>query len=167
MAFVAGLVAVVINEFLIPYDIQQTSGGMVAFGDMILFVLSTGVLSLVPTWFLLRLSIEKAPRALLTVELLLAALGPLSWVTVVWLSGNTTPRSLLGGIGQTIGLLVGFGAIPRIVLGPVIIVIEGTTFFLMRERFTRSLLAGAMLMDAIPLGLFGLHMAAAIYRYNH
>ena len=62
------------------------------------------------------------------------------------------------------GLLIAFGAIPRMVLGPVLLMIEGATFFLVRERLTRTLLAAAMLMDLIPLSLFALHLAAATYR---
>ncbi len=166
LAFTVGIAAVAINEFLIPYDIQQTSSGMVAFGDMIVFVLATGVVSLVPTWFLLKLGIEKAPRALLAAEFLLATMGPVSWLTVIWMAHSPAPRNLPGAVGQAIGLSMAFGAIPRIVLGPMMIVMEGATFFLVRERLTRSLLAGAMLMDVIPLSLFALHMAVAIYRYN-
>ncbi len=49
-----GLAAVAINELLIPADIAQTSPGMVAFGDMILFLLVAGFLSLAPSWFLLK-----------------------------------------------------------------------------------------------------------------
>jgi hypothetical protein len=53
---------------------------MVVFGDMILFVLVAGFLSLAPTWFLLKLSVEKAPRTLLATELLIAAMGLVSWL---------------------------------------------------------------------------------------
>jgi len=57
--------------------------------------------------------------------------------------------------------LIAFGAIPRTVFGPVLLVIEGATFFLVRERIARALLAAAVLMDLVPLGLFGLHLAHA------
>jgi hypothetical protein len=129
---------------------------MVAFGDAVLFILATGALSLVPTWFLLKLLIERSPRALLTGELLIAAFGPLSWVSVIWLAhpGHASGMRILGP-------LIAFGAIPRIVLGPILVVIEAATFFLVRERLTRALLAAAMLMDIIPLGLFALHLAGA------
>jgi len=56
-----GFVAVAANEAFMPASIAQTSGGMVAFGDMILFVLVAGFFSLAPTWFLLKLSVENAP----------------------------------------------------------------------------------------------------------
>jgi hypothetical protein len=56
-----GLAAVAVNELFMPADVAQTSPGMVAFGDMILFVLVAGFLSLAPTWFLLKLLVEKAP----------------------------------------------------------------------------------------------------------
>src|SRR5215469_15808819 len=83
LSIVGGLAAVAVNELRIPEDIQQTSGGMVAFGDMIVFVLAAGVFSLAPTWFLLKLCVEKAPRTLLTAELLIAAIGPASWLAVM------------------------------------------------------------------------------------
>ena len=72
---------------------MQTSPGMVAFGDMILFVLVTGFFSLAPTWFLLKLLVEKAPRALLATELLIAAMGPVSWLAMTALA-VTTPVPL-------------------------------------------------------------------------
>jgi len=78
LAVVGGLAAVAVNEWLMPEEIAQTSPGMVAFGDMILLVLVAGFLGLVPTWFLLKLLVEKAPRALLAVVLLIAAIGPAS-----------------------------------------------------------------------------------------
>jgi hypothetical protein len=135
---------------------------MVAFGDMIVFVLAAGVFSLVPTFFLLKLCIEKAPRTLLAAELLIAATGPASWLAVRWMAAGPSPR--FQAFGGEIGVLLAFGAIPRIVFGPVLVMIEAATFFLARERLTRTLLAGAMLMDLIPLGLYALHMAAAILR---
>ena len=58
-------------------------------------------------------------------------------------------------------LLIALGAIPRMVFGPVLVVIEGVTFLLVRERIARALLAAAMLMDLVPLGIFALHLARA------
>jgi hypothetical protein len=49
------------------------------------------------------------------------------------------------------------------VFGPVLLVIEGATFLLVRARVTRALLAVAMLMDLVPLGLFALHMMRATH----
>ena len=165
--FVAGgVAAVAVNELRMPADIAQTSPGMVAFGDMILFVLVAGFLSLVPTWFLLKLLVEKAPRALLATELLIAAMGPVSWLAMIAMA-VTTPAggpSLLNvpqAAKELLGLLIAFGAIPRIVVGPVLVVIEGVTFFLVREGTARALLAAAMLMDLIPLGIYALHLARA------
>src|ERR1051325_6200152 len=80
LAVAGGCVAVALNELFMPEEISQASGGMVAFGDMILFVLATGALGLVPTWFLLRLCVEKAPRIVLALVLLMAVLGPASWL---------------------------------------------------------------------------------------
>src|ERR1700693_1741583 len=82
LSIAAGLAVVGVNELLMPDDIAQTSSGMVAFGDMILFILFTGFFRLAPTWFLLKLSVAKAPRALLAVLLLIAAMGPPSWLAI-------------------------------------------------------------------------------------
>jgi hypothetical protein len=51
---------------------------------MILFALVAGFLSLAPTWFLLKLVVAKVPRALLATELLIAAIGPASWLAVAY-----------------------------------------------------------------------------------
>ena len=130
LAVVGGFAAVAVNELFMPADVAQGSPGMVAFGDMILFVLVAGLLGLAPTWFLLKLWVEKAPRALLTAVLLVAALGPVSWLAMTGLA------AIPGGGGfarwpqaarELLGLLIAFGAIPRIVFGPVLLVIEGMT----------------------------------------
>src|ERR1019366_4040474 len=166
LSVAGGVAAVAVNELRMPADIAQTSPGMVAFGDMILFVLVAGFLSLVPTWFLLKLLVEKAPRALLATPLLIAAMGPVSWLAMIAMA-VTTPAggpSLLNvpqAAKELLGLLIAFGAIPRIVVGPVLVVIEGVTFFLVREGTARALLAAAMLMDLIPIGIYALHFARA------
>ena len=79
LSVVVGFVAAAINEALMPDDVAQGSPGMVAFGDMILFIFVTGFFSLAPTSFLLKLLVATAPRILLTVELLIATMGPASW----------------------------------------------------------------------------------------
>ena len=89
LSVAGGVAAVAVNELRMPADIAQTSPGMVAFGDMILFVLATGFFSLAPTWFLLKLSVEKAPRALLATELLIAAMGPVSWLAMIAMAVTT------------------------------------------------------------------------------
>ena len=156
-----GMAAVALNELRIPNDIKQTSGGMVAFGDMIVFVLAAGVLSLAPTWFLLKLCTEKARRTLLAAEFLIAAIGPASWLAVTRIASSQSPPQAFSAV---LGPLIAFGAIPRIVFGPILLVIEAATFLLARERYARTLLAAAMLMDIIPLSIFALHMAAATHR---
>jgi hypothetical protein len=162
LCFAGGLAAVAINELCMSAGIAQGSPGMVAFGDVILFILVAGFLSLAPTWFLLRLLVEKAPRALLMAELLMAAIGPLSWIGVICLALPNGPlRHSMPG-AEVIGLLVAFVAIPRIVFGPPLVVIEAATFALVGARRARALLAAAMLMDLIPLVLFASHMAGAI-----
>jgi hypothetical protein len=161
LCVVAGLAAVTVNELRMPDDVAQGSPGMVAFGDMILFVLVAGFVGLVPTWFLLKLFIEKAPRALLAIVLLVAALGPASWLAVMHLAGGSIPPNAPQAVSQLLGLFVAFVAIPRMVFGPVLLVIEGATFLLVRGRVTRALLAVAMLMDIVPLGLFALHLLRA------
>jgi hypothetical protein len=157
---VGGLAAVAVNELRMSADIAQGSPGMVAFGDMVLFILATGFFGLAPTWFLLKLLAEKAPRTLLAILLPIAAIGPVSWLTMVYLAADTTnaPDHVMRA-GAVLGLLVAFGAIPRIVAGPVLVVIEAATFLLVRARLVRVLLAAAMLMDLVPLGMFAMHMA--------
>jgi hypothetical protein len=161
LALAAGVAAVSVNEMLVPPDVSQSSGGMVAFGDMILFVLAVGFLSLTPTWFLLKLLAERAPRALLIGLLLLAVTGPLSWGAMVALSSaapGPRPDSL---IKDLIGALIAFGAIPRIVAGPIMVVVEFLALFLLRDAASRKLLAATMLMELVPMGLFVMHMIRA------
>ena len=163
----AGFAAVAVNELRMSVDVAKGSPGMVAFGDMILFVLVAGFFSLAPTLFLLKLAVEKAPRILLALELLVAALGPVSWLAVMGLVGGPPGSSGLANLPEAakelLGLFLAFGAIPRMVFGPVLLVIEAATFFLIRGRVTRALLAVAMLMDLVPLGIFALHLARAIH----
>jgi hypothetical protein len=161
LCLVAGFAAVTVNELLMPADVAQGSPGMVAFGDMILFVLVAGFAGVVPTWFLLRLFIAKAPRALFAVVFLVVALGPVSWLAVRHMAGGLNPPNAPEAVVALLGLFIAFVAIPRMVLGPVVVVIEAATFFLVRGRVTRALLAVAMLMDLVPLGMFALHMLRA------
>jgi hypothetical protein len=162
LSVVGGLAAVAVNKLLIPEDVKETSGGMVAFGDMILFVLVTGFLGLVPTWFLLKLLAEKAPRTLLAILLLVAAIGPASWLAMTYLARGLPNHP--EAVGALFGLFIAFVAVPRIVLGPILLVIEAATFFLVRTRVMRVLLIAAMLMDLIPLGIYALHFARTIHR---
>jgi hypothetical protein len=152
-----GIAAVAINELRMSEDVVQGSPGMVAFGDMVLFVLVTGFIGLVPSWFLLKLFVEKAPRTLLAIELLVAALAPVSWLAVMSLVGSSEPNPPQA-MAQLLGLFIAFVAIPRMVSGPVFLVIEGVTFILVHARVAHALLAVAMLMDLVPLGMFALHM---------
>jgi len=85
---------------------------------MILFVLVTGFIGLVPSWFLLKLFVEKAPRTLLAIELLARALAPASWLAVTSLVSNSDPNPPQA-IAQLLGLFIAFVAIPRMVSGPV------------------------------------------------
>jgi hypothetical protein len=165
LSVAGGIVAVAVNELFIPDDIQQSSGGMVAFGDMIVFVLGAGIMSLAPTWFLLKLCVENSPRTLVAAVFLTAAIGPASWLAVRWMAAGPNPQSLPQAFRGALGLLIAFGAIPRMVFGPVLLMIEGVTFFLVRGPFPRTILVVAMLMDLVPLGAFALHMAAATHRY--
>ena len=163
LSLVAGCGAVTVNELLMPSDISQGSPGMVAFGDMILFVLVTGFVGLLPTLFLLRLAIDKAPRASLAALVVVALAGPLSWLMVRYLAGGP-PAGSPSGFAQLLGPLIAFVAIPRIVAGPVVVVAEGLAMLLVRQRNMRIVLAAAMLMDLVPIGIYALHMARAIVR---
>jgi hypothetical protein len=95
-------------------------------------------------------------------------MGPVSWLAMTILAVSTpagAPSSLPNwpqAAMELLGLFIAFGAIPRIVLGPVLVVIEGVTFLLIRKRIARALVATAMLMDLVPLGLFVLHFARAL-----
>ncbi len=159
LALAAGYVAVVINEWRMPAEISEGSPGMAAFGDVILFLLVSGFLGLVPTLFLLRLWVAKAPRSLLAALLLVAAVGPVSWLALLSMAGGGPPAPHEPA-WQLLGLFIAFGAIPGIVTGPVLIVIEGVTFFLVRSRVARALLAAAALMDLVPLAMFARHMVS-------
>ena len=161
LCVVAGFAAVTVNELRMPADVAQGSPGMVAFGDMILFVFVAGFVGLVPTWFLLKLFIEKAPRTLLAIALVVAAMGLVSWLAVMHMAGSSSPPNFPVAVSQLLGLFIAFVAIPRMVFGPVLLVIEAVTFLLVRGRVTRALLAVAMLMDLVPLGVFALHMLRA------
>jgi hypothetical protein len=84
-----------------------------------------------------------------------------SWLAMVSLAGGPGLPNRPQAVSQLFGLLIAFVAIPRMVFGPVLLVIEGVTFLLVRGRVMRSLLAAAMLMDLVPLGLFALHIVRA------
>ena len=106
---------------------------------------------------------------MLTAELLIAAMGPVSWLAMTALAVTTPPGgpSVLSSpqaVRELLGLLIAFGAIPRIVFGPVPLVIEGVTFLLVREGIARALLAAAMLMDLVPLSIYALHFAGVTHR---
>jgi hypothetical protein len=159
LSVAGGFAVVAVHELFVA----QNSDGMVAFGDMILFVLAAGFFSLAPTCFLLKLSIEKAPRALLAALLLIAATGPPSWLAVTYLSGAGAPN-LPQAADELLGMFIAFGAMPRIFAGPVLLVIEGLAILLVWTHVTRALLAAAMTMDLVPLGMFALHLAGAIHR---
>jgi len=168
LSVVVGLVAAAVNDALMPDDVAQGSPGMVAFGDVILFIFATGFFSLAPTWFLLKLLVATAPRALLTALLLIATMGPVSWLAMTVMAMTTTPggpslQSVPQAAAQLFGLFLAFGAIPRMVLGPVLIVIEGVAFLLFSGGVARALLAGAMLMDVVPIGLYALHFARTVH----
>jgi hypothetical protein len=165
LSFVVGLAAVALNELRMQVVGADASSGMAAFGDMVLFVLVVGFLGLLPTWFLLRLLIENAPRTLLAIVLVFAAMGPASWLAVTYLGGDPSGASLSKlpqAVTEPLGLFIPFVAIPRMAFGPVLLVIEGVAFLLLRGPVTRTLLAAAMLMDIVPLGLFALNLARAI-----
>jgi len=164
LSLVAGCGAVTVNELLMPSDISQGSPGMVAFGDMILFVLVTGFVGLIPTLFLLRLAIDRAPRASLNALILVALAGPLSWLVVRLLAGGPPAAGPPQVIAQLLGPLIAFVAIPRIVAGPVVVVAEGLAMLLVRQRSMRIVLAAAILMDLVPMGIYASRMASAMLR---
>ncbi len=162
LAVIGGVAAVAVNELRMSEEIAQGSPGMAAFGDVVLFILATGFISLAPTWLLLRLAVAKAPRALFGVLLFVAAIGPLSWLAMIALAGvppgpGSSPLLMLAGP------VIAFGAIPRIIAGPVVMMVEGATILLARRPLMRVLLAAAIMMDLVPLTMFVVHMARAVH----
>ena len=107
----------------------------------------------------MKLWVENAPRALLATILVIAATGPLSWLAVIYLLGGPDPSTSPIAGKPMLGQLIAFVAIPRMVFGPILVVVEGAAFFLIRARPTRAVLAIAVLMDFIPLALYALHVA--------
>jgi len=76
--------------------------------------------------------------------------------------GGANLANLPQAVGALFGLFVAFVGIPRMVFGPVLLVIEAATFFLVRARVARALLAAAMLMDLVPLSMYALHFARTV-----
>ena len=163
LSLVAGCGAVTVNELLMPSDISQGSPGMVAFGDKILFVLVAGFVGMVPTLFLLRLAIDKAPRASLAVLAVVVLAGLLSWLTMQLLAGGAPagpPSGLSSGCrpahclrrhtqdrrrpGRRGGRGAGDDLRPAVSM--------------------RAVLAAAMLMDLVPMGIDASRMASAMLR---
>ena len=98
-------------------------------------------------WFLLKLLVATAPRTLLTAELFVATMGPVSWLAMTIMAVTTPPggpslQNVPQAAAQLFGLFLAFGAIPRMVLGPVLVVIEGVTLLLFRGGVARALLVG-------------------------
>ena len=155
LALAAGVAAVLLNGMVVPVDASRISGGMFAFGDMVLLVIVTGVFGLVPTWLLMRLLIRQAPRALLGALLLVAVTGPLAWLAIMYPDGASShPGSAAA--------LVPWLAIPRAVLGPVVLAVEALAVLFYRNSPARWLLVLAMLLEILPLALFTLHMFRAM-----
>jgi hypothetical protein len=76
-----------------------------------------------------KLPVEKAPRALLTTE----SPDRRDWTSELagdGLPGGRRPasRTCLSPARGLLGLLITFGAIPRMVFGPILLVIDGATF---------------------------------------
>lgn len=151
IAIVLGIAVVVVHAWLLPAEVIDQSGGMVAFGEMSLFVLAAGFASVVPTWFLLKLLADRAPRLLLSMLVVVAILGPSSWLLVI----------LPEAVTHIFGLLVPLVAIPRIMAAPVVLVVGAIAMHLLSSPRSRAIIAGAMLLDIVPLALFAWHLARA------
>ncbi len=107
----------------------------------------------------MKVPAENAPRTLLAAILVIAATGPLSWLAAIDLFGGPDPSTSALAGKPVLGPLIAFIAIPRLVFGPILIVVGGAAFFMMRGRLTRVVLAVAVVMDFIPLALYALHVA--------
>ena len=106
VAAAAGAAAVLLNRLFTAGD----DSGMAAFSDLVLFILVAGLLSLPPTWTLLRRFAERSPRAPLVVVLFVALSGPASWLAASWTPGSDGATAPLHA---AFGLAIVFGAIPR------------------------------------------------------
>jgi len=93
--------------------------------------------------------------------LLVAAMGPASWLAVTHMADGSSLSNVPRAVEALVVRLIVFVAFPRMVLGPVLPVIEAATFLLVRGRVTRALLVVAMLMDLVPLGIFAFHVLRA------
>jgi hypothetical protein len=58
-------------------------------------------------------------------------------------------------------LIVAFGTPPRIVASPMLLAIEALALFLARHRTDHMIIAVAMLIEVIPIGIFSWHLAIA------
>ena len=93
----------------------------------------------------------------------LAMPEPVSWLAVKLLAGGP-PAGPPAVLAQLLGPLIAFIAIPRIVAGPAVVVAEGLAMLLVRQRSMRIVLAMAVLMDLVPVGIYASRMASAMLR---
>lgn len=145
--------------FINPADVNASSG-MYAGGDLVMFVLICGTLSLGPTFFLLRFLNEQYPRTLAAFLLAFSATGPIS-LGLLQLLTSGAPR-FPGALDKFLGLAMLFLIFPRVVAIPVVWLGLGIALLLAREKLTRALLVCALALETLPLALIILHFVRTI-----
>lgn len=159
LAVVGGVAVVALNELRMSEDIAQGSPGHGRFCRRHTVHASEGVLQ--PPADVVPAETDRSEGA--THSARFPALSRGYWT--IDLAGDDPIRRRYGRITRVntvSGALIALGAISRIVAGPVVMTVEGITILLARGSIMRALLAGAILMDLIPLVMSALHMARAI-----
>ncbi|MFO1148288.1 MAG: hypothetical protein U1E62_07920 [Alsobacter sp.] len=158
LAALGGLAAVAINGWMTPAEASRQSGGMVAFGDLVLFVGVAGLASLAPTWFLLALMSRTAPRLTLGLFLLAAALGPVCWGLLALPAPGASSSGAWSRSDEAFSWFVGYVALPRIAAGPILVALEAAALLVFKTPSARAALVLAMLMDVVPWLILAAHL---------
>jgi len=142
--------------FVNPTDVTPMSG-MFAAGDLILFVWVFGMIALIPTYFLLRVTSEHFPRALAPALLALSITGPPCW----WIMAAGLSKTGSETLNAILGLSIVFFIGPRAVAGPVVLAVLAFALLLARDPRSRKLLAIGLMVEATPLALVAIHLLRA------
>lgn len=92
--------------------------------------------------------------------LALSATAPVSLWLVADMSTGPKPSPM--SKSELFGLVLVFGAFPRVVAMPVVFLVLAIAFLLARDRVTRALLACALAVEAVPLLLLVRHFARVL-----
>ena len=148
LALAAAFAVSAVSALLAPNDPAQASGGMQAFGDLILFVGVFGVLALVPTalalWFLR--AFPTFWLALSIAALALAATGPIA-------------AAMIQRMDQLAGVLVAFLGLLRVLAAPLLAL--GFAICALIAPTGRS--RGALLAAAVIEGAVGAYLVFCLF----